>query len=195
MKSIEIDDDLYTYIASQTKHIGEGASQILRRLLLGDENAAVPATAPNEEEAVASIEVSAAPAANQPIAAEPKAGAEAKIPAGDDVFAILDAMKTGEQTSRVELFLSILAAMHKANPSTFNKVLRVRGRNRLYFGASKAQLLEAGSSTNPKQIPGSEFWVVTNNNTAKKESMLSEVAEVLGYSSQQAQKLLEAFGS
>ncbi len=39
MKSIEIDDDLYAFIASQTKHIGESASQILRRLLLPEDGA------------------------------------------------------------------------------------------------------------------------------------------------------------
>ena len=36
MKTIEIDDDLYAFIAGQTKHIGESASQILRRLLMTD---------------------------------------------------------------------------------------------------------------------------------------------------------------
>ena len=33
MKTIEIDEELYHFIASQTKHIGEDASSILRRLL------------------------------------------------------------------------------------------------------------------------------------------------------------------
>ena len=33
MKTIEVDEDLYRYIASQTRHIGESASDILRRLL------------------------------------------------------------------------------------------------------------------------------------------------------------------
>lgn len=33
MKRIDIDDDLYTYIASHTRQIGESASDILRRLL------------------------------------------------------------------------------------------------------------------------------------------------------------------
>ena len=42
MKSIEIDDDLYAFIASQTKHIGESASQILRRLLLPEDWADLP---------------------------------------------------------------------------------------------------------------------------------------------------------
>ena len=31
MKTIEVDDELYSYIASHTKHIGESASDILRR--------------------------------------------------------------------------------------------------------------------------------------------------------------------
>lgn len=33
MKTIEVDEELYSYIASQTRHIGESASDILRRLL------------------------------------------------------------------------------------------------------------------------------------------------------------------
>ena len=33
MKNIEIDDELYHYIASRTQFIGESASDILRRLL------------------------------------------------------------------------------------------------------------------------------------------------------------------
>ena len=33
MKRIEVEDDLYAYIASHTQQIGESASDILRRLL------------------------------------------------------------------------------------------------------------------------------------------------------------------
>nr|3FMT_A Chain A, Protein seqA [Escherichia coli K-12]3FMT_B Chain B, Protein seqA [Escherichia coli K-12]3FMT_E Chain E, Protein seqA [Escherichia coli K-12]3FMT_F Chain F, Protein seqA [Escherichia coli K-12] len=33
MKTIEVDDELYSYIASHTKHIGESRSDILRRML------------------------------------------------------------------------------------------------------------------------------------------------------------------
>ena len=36
MRTIEIDDALYDYIASNTRRIGESASDILRRLLLGE---------------------------------------------------------------------------------------------------------------------------------------------------------------
>lgn len=33
MKTIEVDEELYRYIASHTLHIGESASDILRRML------------------------------------------------------------------------------------------------------------------------------------------------------------------
>jgi negative modulator of initiation of replication len=36
MKSIQIEDDLYHFIASQTQDIGESASDILRRLVMPD---------------------------------------------------------------------------------------------------------------------------------------------------------------
>ena len=44
MKTIEVDEDLYRYIAGQTQHIGESASDILRRLL--DVNAQEQQTTP-----------------------------------------------------------------------------------------------------------------------------------------------------
>lgn len=46
MKTIELDDDLYFYIASQTRHIGESASDILRRLLEQPANQAAPVSEP-----------------------------------------------------------------------------------------------------------------------------------------------------
>ncbi len=45
MKTIEVDEDLYRYIASQTLHIGESASDILRRLLNVDGELATAAPA------------------------------------------------------------------------------------------------------------------------------------------------------
>ncbi|MGC8068887.1 replication initiation negative regulator SeqA, partial [Salmonella enterica] len=46
MKTIELDDDLYFYIASQTRHIGESASDILRRLLEQPANQTAPVSEP-----------------------------------------------------------------------------------------------------------------------------------------------------
>lgn len=185
MKSIQIEDELYAFIASQTQHIGEDASQILHRLLLGD--AAIPKTvqpAPvlaHLTDAKQQAEVTAV----ESMSTEPSEQG--------NVFDILDRDPLDHENSRVQQWLHVLSALHQANPSTFNKVLEISGRNR--FSADKSQLLEAGSSTNPKSIPNSHYWVVTNNNTAKKLSMLSQVCELLGYSDSETAQLVEKLAS
>lgn len=188
MKSINIDDDLYAYLASQTKQIGESASDILRRLLMPE---TMPEPAAESQELQPTI--MQVPATEPSSAPQPVENAESTASA--DVFALLSASKLAEQKSRVEKFLFILSALHRAHGEGFNQILSVKGRNRLYFATSKDELLQAGSSTNPKQIPDSTFWVTTNNNTGKKVSMLGEVAGVLGYNEQDKQKLTDAFES
>ena len=82
--------------------------------------------------------------------------------------------------------LSVLARVHKKD---FARVLEIKGRNRLYFGTSAEALNEAGSSTNPKQIPNTNFWVITNSNTTRKKMMLTETAIKLGYSAEDAERI------
>ena len=244
MKSIEIDDDLYAFIASQTKHIGESASQILRRLLLPEDGAAsrgiesvaslsTPAKT-SESKSADVTEVESTPAAEVKTEGAPKTAAKApvsrtatkaasssvktvakktspKAPAKSTASAtstaktakrasvepntmpaiethakrdILDAVSKDALstfTKRVDQFLFVLSAAHKLNAENFACVESIKGKNRTYFATSKAALLENGSSTNPKAIPDSPFWVVTNNNTAKKTNMLEQVLRNLGY--------------
>ena len=163
MKTIEIDDELYQYIAGQTQRIGESASEILRRLLLGDAKAAI---------SVAELEV-----------------APSKIAANSNIFDLLNRQDLQAESSVVGRFLFILSTLARAHKKQFNKVLEIKGRNRLYFGRSAEELSEAGSSTNPKPIPNTEFWVITNSNTTRKKMMLTETAVKLGYSDQDAERI------
>ena len=59
----------------------------------------------------------------------------------------------------------------------------------MYFGNSAAELTETGTSTNPKQIPNTEFWVITNSNTTRKKMMLTETAIKLGDSAEDAERI------
>ena len=199
MKTITIEDDLYTFIASQTKHIGESASDILRRLLM-PEGTEIPAstdvvTDENQDMSLAQPVIEEAEAAQVEEAPVAEAEAEQVVTStgNGDVFQRINDMKLDPQSSRVEQFLAILSALHGAHSAEFAKVLDVKGRNRLYFAKSKEELLKSGSSTNPKQVPGSQYWVVTNNNTAKKVSMLTQVANVLSYSTGDSKKLAALF--
>lgn len=163
MNTIEIDDELYHFIAGQTQRIGESANDILRRILLNKQPVAQQAT------------VTAAVAENSN--------------SGQKVFDILSKQDLQAELSVVGRFLIILSALARAHKQDFAQVLEIKGRNRVYFGRSDTDLLEAGSSTNPKQIPNSEFWVITNSNTTRKKMMLTEAALKLGYSAEEAETI------
>ncbi len=163
MNTIEIDDELYHFIAGQTQRIGESANDILRSILLNKQPVAQQAT------------VTAAVAENSN--------------SGQKVFDILSKQDLQAELSVVGRFLIILSALARAHKQDFAQVLNIKGRNRVYFGRSDTDLLEAGSSTNPKQIPNSEFWVITNSNTTRKKMMLTEAALKLGYSAEEAETI------
>lgn len=163
MNTIEIDDELYHFIAGQTQRIGESANDILRRILLNKQPVA------------------------QQSAANPVVAENSK--SGQKVFDILSKQDLQAELSVVGRFLIILSALARAHKQEFAQVLEIKGRNRVYFGRSDTDLLEAGSSTNPKQIPNSEFWVITNSNTTRKKMMLTEAALKLGYSAEEAETI------
>jgi negative modulator of initiation of replication len=163
MNTIEIDDELYHFIAGQTQRIGESANDILRRILLNKQPVAQPATL------VSSVAESSK--------------------SSQKVFDILSKQDLQAELSVVGRFLIILSALSRAHKQDFAQVLEIKGRNRVYFARNEADLLEAGSSTNPKQIPNSEFWVMTNSNTTRKKMMLTEAALKLGYSAEEAETI------
>ena len=175
MKTIQIEEDLYQYIASQTQNIGESASEILRRLLLGDADAPVPEVTEQEKPAQAtqkSTFVSASENTNS-------------------VFDLINKEEVATQKGAVGRFLFLLSMLHRTHPQKFKNVLEVKGRERNYFATSAEELQAHGNSIKPKQIPESNFWVVTNNNTPRKKLIINEAAVALGYDQQQAEILRE----
>lgn len=179
MKTIQIEEDLYQYIASQTQNIGESASEILRRLLLGDSKAPTPPI-------VVTSDLAAETAITDVVNESVK-----KSQAETSVFNLINKEEIATQKGAVGRFLFLLSALHRAHPDNFIQVLEVKGRERNYFATSAEELEAHGSSIKPKSIPESSFWVVTNNNTPRKKLIINEVAIALGYDQQQAEKLRE----
>ena len=179
MKNIEIDEALYQHIASNTQYIGESASSILRRLLSFDESLPMVNEAPTEV------------AEEQPLAVEKEVVEEpvAIIDVTGSVYDYINKEELATQRGAVGRFLLILAALYRVHQNLFINVCDIRGRDRLYFAASEEALAESGSSTKPRQIPDSPYWVITNSNTTRKKMMLTEVAISLGYSADEAEKI------
>jgi negative modulator of initiation of replication len=209
MKNIEIDDELYLYIVSNTQAIGESASSILRRLLsLGDtEQQTVPQpslitrakeTEIEEDELSQSTQVSNSEIDDTDvtnITSNSEGNSEGNNL--ESVFNFINKEELAMQRGAVGRFLLILAALYRAHPDQFKIVTNIgpkvsaRKTKRLYFALSEEILTASGSSTKPKQVPQSPFWVITNSNTTRKKMMLTEAATLLGYAENDVIKIRE----
>lgn len=89
-------------------------------------------------------------------------------------------------------FMCALAWLHKKHGSDFAMVQHYTGRGRTYFAKNPQVILDGGSSTGPKRIPGSEFWVCTNLSNKIKGQILDGVMTILGYSSQDRKPWISA---
>ena len=198
MKNIEIDEELYQYIATNTQFIGESASAILRRLLNLGVEAKLETVTVNEPSEV--VEVNILPESEEKAVKietaevkEPKSKAVVKVTAEshETVFNFINKEELAMQRGAVGRFLLILAALYRAHPEQFGVVTDISGRDRLYFANSENKLAESGSSTKPRQIPESPFWVITNSNTTRKKMMLTKASISLGYSDSDVEKIRE----
>lgn len=167
MKYIEVDEELYRHIASKTERIGESASDILRRLL----GLSVDAVEPPQPLAISQPSLEAEPI---------QAAVVQTALAVNDFSRLVDEHLLSQQKGAVGRFLFLLESLYQLAPEQFSQILQIQGRDRLYFARSKEQLLEASASANPKEIGTSGFWVTSNNNTAKKRTILSEVLVQFG---------------
>ncbi|MDN0095433.1 replication initiation regulator SeqA [Yersinia rohdei] len=157
MKTIELDEELYRYIASHTQHIGESASDILRRMLKFTAGQPVPNLPANNEVAKAVI----APAPRDKVRA---------------VRELLLSDEYAEQNRAVNRFMLVLSTLYTLDAQAFTEATEsLHGRTRVYFAGDQQTLLQNGTHTKPKHVPGTPYWVITNTNTERKRSMVQHI--------------------
>ena len=86
------------------------------------------------------------------------------------------------KTAAVDRFLYFLGVVYSQKRSDFEKVLAIQGRDRKYFAKSREDVEKSGNSTQPRNIPGTPYWVMTNSPTSQKRQMLRDVLKLLEYS-------------
>ncbi|AGV11698.1 TPA: replication initiation negative regulator SeqA [Haemophilus influenzae] len=173
MKIIEVDEELYQYIASQTRSIGESASDILRRLL------SLPVhTSIVNDLIITSVETDQKPkqtinVKEVNIKTTKKQSITAINQIVEKVQTLLNSTEFQEESKAVVRFLAILRVLYRTNPESFAQATEsLQGRTRVYFARDEATLLMAGNHTKPKQIPDTPYWVITNTNSGRKMLML-----------------------
>lgn len=175
MKTIEVDEDLYRYIASQTQHIGESASDILRRLLNVDKS--------NQQSAPV------IPVQPQGIVVSRDAVKEEKVDSVKEMRSLLISDEFAGLKKAIDRFMLVLSTLHHIDPEGFSEATQVKGRKRVYFADNEQTLLESGNTTKPKAIPGSPFWVITNNNTSRKRQMVDQLMTRMSFPADLTEKV------
>ncbi|WP_051326701.1 hypothetical protein [Aliagarivorans taiwanensis] len=205
MKTIEVDDDLYFYIAGQTRYIGESASDILRRLLDVDapqdanaiqqaqesvaEQAAVePETAEQLAEQAEQAEQAAQAEQVEAVAIEP---AQQPVASATPAQAFDALQEIAELRSSTKRFLALMSRLYAYDADKFGAATEIKGSKRIYFATSKETLLETGKTTKPQAIPETPYFVITNTNTDRKRKILSQVAEQMGLAQASYQDLVD----
>ncbi|CCJ82549.1 SeqA protein, negative modulator of initiation of replication [Cronobacter dublinensis 1210] len=177
MKTIEVDDELYRYIASHTLHIGESASDILRRMLKFSAASHVAATP-----AKAELPETVAPAAEKPA-----------NPARDRVRAMRELLLSdeyAEQKRAVNRFMLVLSTLYSLDADAFADATEsLHGRTRVYFAGDEQTLLQSGNQTKPRHVPGTPFWVITNTNTGRKCSMIEHIMQTMQFPAELIEKV------
>ncbi|MTH44923.1 replication initiation negative regulator SeqA [Intestinirhabdus alba] len=177
MKTIEVDDELYSYIASHTRHIGESASDILRRMLK-----------------FSAVSQPAAATVKTARAAQPVTPAEAPATSIKDrvraVRELLLSDEYAEQKRAVNRFMLVLSTLWSLDRQGFADATEsLHGRTRVYFAADEQTLLKNGSQTKPKRVPGTPYWVITNTNTGRKCSMIEHIMQSMQFPAELIEKV------
>ena len=173
MKIIEVDEELYQYIASQTRSMGESAADILRRLLslpvhTSIVNDLIITSAETDQKPKQAINVK-----EVNIKTTKKQSITAINQIVEKVQTLLNSTEFQEESKAVVRFLAILRVLYRTNPESFAQATEsLQGRTRVYFARDEATLLMAGNHTKPKHIPDTPYWVITNTNSGRKMLML-----------------------
>ncbi|MCF7361000.1 replication initiation negative regulator SeqA [Vibrio sp. A1-b2] len=182
MKTIEVDEDLYRYIAGQTLHIGESASDILRRLLDVD----------NKNTSSAKPEALAVAAEPKGIVVSKDAAQETKVDSVKEMRTLLISDEFAGLKKAVDRFMLVLSTLYRIDSASFSDAMSVKGRKRVYFADNEQTLLANGQTTKPKAIPNTPFWVITNNNTSRKQQMVEQVMTLMNFPADIIEKVTNA---
>lgn len=98
----------------------------------------------------------------------------------------------GACSTTTERYLCLLGFLYSQYEKDFDRVLKIAGRERRYFGRSESEIEESGMSTHPRQIPGTKLWAMTNSDTAQKKQIMGRVLEVLQVPRHNADGILKA---
>ncbi|MGL5199296.1 MAG: replication initiation negative regulator SeqA, partial [Aeromonas veronii] len=95
--------------------------------------------------------------------------------------ALLDSGELQKEEKSINRFMQVLSTLYRDDPVGFTQATEIKGRKRVYFSRDPEALRASGSTTKPKPVPDTPFWVITNTNTSRKQNMVAQLMASMGY--------------
>jgi negative modulator of initiation of replication len=86
-----------------------------------------------------------------------------------------------KEEKSINRFMQVLSTLYRDDPVGFTQATEIKGRKRVYFSRDPDALRASGSTTKPKPVPETPFWVITNTNTSRKQNMVAQLMTSMGY--------------
>jgi len=103
------------------------------------------------------------------------------IVAPQGLQALLDSGELQQEEKSINRFMQVLSTLYRDDPVGFTQATEIKGRKRVYFSRDPEALRASGSTTKPKPVPETPFWVITNTNTSRKQNMVAQLMASMGY--------------
>jgi negative modulator of initiation of replication len=151
MKTIQIDDDLFTEINNRTGLGTFTHSEVIRRLL----------------------HLSSSPSKEQP-KPMPASGLDRSI---RSITPFLQSPEYRAKRKGIDKYLAVLSFLYESCPTDFERVVEgfTRG-NRVYFGRNSEVIERGGNGAiHAKRIPKCPFWVLATLDNRSKSDILTQI--------------------
>jgi negative regulator of replication initiation len=157
MKSIEIEDDVYSALEKRVQRFGETPNDIIKRLLEGSSD-------------------SGSTAQKSPDKPTPLPESKKDHPLIQLITSPRYLVGDGK-----ERYFAILSFLYQKNPDHFSQLEGFKRGSRVNISKDVRKIESSGTSTNPQKLNGTPYYVMTNLDNKRKREILQDVLRLLRY--------------
>jgi negative modulator of initiation of replication len=154
MKTIEIEDSVYSALEKRVQRFGEKPNDVIKRILSDEHRQKANGN-----------------------------GTGASERPTDQKPALLKFVESPEyrRGKAKDRYFNVLRFIYKQNPSQFEKLNGYSKGSRVQISKNVAEIRQSGRHTYPQQLDGTSFWVMTNLSNERKQTLLQDIMQFLGY--------------
>ena len=93
----------------------------------------------------------------------------------------IDSLDYRRNGSAIKKYLGILSHLYQRHSNRFDELTSLEGQKRVFFAKDRLTITRSGVATDPKNIPGTEYWAMSKLSNKNKRDILFDVLHLFGY--------------